>query len=69
MGPVENMTVGYLVPKRLFQLGSPAIICSTKACLGAATMKSLLKPTGLVCRTAARVCGSGLQAGALGLRA
>lgn len=55
MGPVENMTVGYLVPKRLFQAGSPAIICSTKACFGAATMKSLLKPTGLVCGATHRI--------------
>lgn len=55
MGPVENMTVGYLVPKRLFQAGSPAIICSTKGCLGAATMKSLLKPTGFVCDTVTRI--------------
>ena len=49
MGPVENMTVGYLVPKRRFQLGSAASICARNGCPGVATMKSLLKPTGLVC--------------------
>ena len=49
MGPVENITVGYLVPKRRFQDGSAASICARKGCPGVATMKSLLKPTGLVC--------------------
>ncbi len=49
MGPVENMTVGYLLPKRLFHVGSAAIICSRKGCPAVATRKSLLKPTGFVC--------------------
>ena len=53
MGPVENMTVGYLVPKRRFQAGSAASICPRNGCPGVATRKSLLNPTGLVC-TAAR---------------
>ncbi len=50
MGPVLNMTVGYLLPKRLFHVGSALIIFSRKLCPAAATMKSLLKPTGLVWR-------------------
>lgn len=43
------MTVGYLLPKRLFHFGSAASICARNGCAAVPTMKSLLKPTGLVC--------------------
>ena len=49
MGPVENITVGYLLPKDRSHVGSAFSICSTKGCPGADTMKSLLNPTGFVC--------------------
>ena len=49
MGPVENMTEGYLLPKETCQAGNAFSICSRKGCAAAATMKSLEKPTGFVC--------------------
>lgn len=54
MGPVLNMTVGYLLPKRLFHFGSPASIWPRNGCPAVPTKKSLLKPTGLVCTAAVR---------------
>ena len=52
MGPVLNMTVGYLLPKRLFHFGSPVSIWPRNGCPAVPTKKSLLKPTGLVCTAA-----------------
>lgn len=48
IGPVENMTVGYLESSQRFQRGSASSSCAVKGWPGAAARKSLEKPTGRV---------------------
>ena len=48
MGPVENMTVGYLSHRFMLQLGSEATTVHMKGLPGSAARKSLEKPTGQV---------------------
>ena len=48
MGPVENMTVGYLNKRFIFQLGMAATSAVMNGLRGSLAMKSFEKPTGHV---------------------
>ena len=48
MGPVLNMTVGYLVSRGMRHLGRAASICASRGCPGTDARKSFENPTGRV---------------------